>query len=57
MATAATQPAVERFMRRYFLIAKEVGALTRVFAPSWRPSEVKSASRTGNVALHPVAAR
>ncbi len=24
-------PAVERFMRRYFLIAKEVGALTRVF--------------------------
>ena len=25
------QPAVERFMRRYFLIAREVGVLTRVF--------------------------
>ncbi|MBO9710410.1 MAG: [protein-PII] uridylyltransferase [Caulobacter sp.] len=25
-------PAVERFMRRYFLIAKEVGALTRAFS-------------------------
>lgn len=35
-------PAVERFMRRYFLIAKEVGALTRVFAAKLEADRVKS---------------
>jgi [protein-PII] uridylyltransferase len=38
-------PAVERFMRRYFLIAKEVGALTRVFAAKLESERVKSAPR------------
>ncbi|MDB5474819.1 MAG: glnD, partial [Phenylobacterium sp.] len=38
-------PAVERFMRRYFLIAKEVGALTRVFAAKLEAERVKSAPR------------
>jgi len=35
-------PAVERFMRRYFLIAKEVGALTRVFAAKLEAERVKT---------------
>src|SRR3954451_14619279 len=35
-------PAVERFMRRYFLVAKEVGALTRVFAAKLEAERVKS---------------
>ncbi|MBI1199697.1 MAG: [protein-PII] uridylyltransferase [Phenylobacterium sp.] len=34
-------PAVERFMRRYFLIAKDVGALTRVFAAKLEAEQVK----------------
>jgi len=38
----ADNPAVERFMRRYFLIAKEVGALTRVFAAKLEADRVKS---------------
>src|SRR5215217_5102726 len=38
-------PAVERFMRRYFLIAKEVGALTRVFAAKLEADKVKVAPR------------
>ena len=38
-------PAVERFMRRYFLIAKEVGALTRVFAAKLEADQVKSAPK------------
>ena len=38
-------PAVERFMRRYFLIAKEVGALTRVFAAKLEAERVKVAPR------------
>ncbi|HET6969642.1 MAG TPA: [protein-PII] uridylyltransferase [Phenylobacterium sp.] len=38
-------PAVERFMRRYFLIAKEVGALTRVFAAKLEAEQVKTAPR------------
>ncbi|HEX5776692.1 MAG TPA: [protein-PII] uridylyltransferase, partial [Caulobacteraceae bacterium] len=33
--------AVERFMRRYFLIAKEVGALTRAFAAQLEADHVK----------------
>jgi len=35
-------PAVERFMRRYFLIAKEVGALTRVFAAKLEAEQIKA---------------
>ena len=34
-------PAVERFMRRYFLIAKEVGALTRAFCAKLEAEESK----------------
>ena len=34
-------PAVERFMRRYFLMAKEVGALTRVFCAKLEAEEAK----------------
>lgn len=34
-------PAVERFMRRYFLIAKEVGVLTRVFAAKLEAEQIK----------------
>ncbi len=37
----ADNPAVERFMRRYFLIAKEVGSLTRVFAAKLEADQVK----------------
>lgn len=35
-------PAVERFMRRYFLIAKEVGALTRAFCAKLETEEAKN---------------
>ncbi len=38
-------PAVERFMRRYFLIAKDVGALTRVFAAKLEAEQVKTAPK------------
>jgi [protein-PII] uridylyltransferase len=38
-------PAVERFMRRYFLVAKEVGALTRAFAAKLEADNMKSAPR------------
>jgi [protein-PII] uridylyltransferase len=38
-------PAVERFMRRYFLVAKEVGALTRTFAAKLEAEHMKSAPR------------
>ncbi|WP_269715091.1 [protein-PII] uridylyltransferase [Caulobacter sp. NIBR2454] len=34
-------PAVERFMRRYFLIAKEVGALTRAFSAKLEAEQFK----------------
>src|SRR6202012_3377207 len=34
-------PAVERFMRRYFLIAKEVGALTRAFCAKLESEQSK----------------
>jgi [protein-PII] uridylyltransferase len=34
-------PAVERFMRRYFLIASEVGALTRTFCAKLEADEAK----------------
>ena len=36
-------PAVERFMRHYFLIAKEVGALTRIFCAKLEEEEAKAA--------------
>ena len=45
-------PAVERFMRRYFLIAKEVGALTRVFAAKLEAERVKTRAQ-GPVAPDP----
>jgi [protein-PII] uridylyltransferase len=38
-------PAVERFMRRYFLVAKQVGALTRAFAAKLEADHMKSAPR------------
>src|SRR5204863_675050 len=38
-------PAVERFMRRYFLIAKEVGVLTRAFAAKLEADHMKSSPR------------
>ncbi|MCR5873988.1 [protein-PII] uridylyltransferase [Phenylobacterium sp. J426] len=38
-------PAVERFMRRYFLFAKDVGSLTRVFAAKLEADRVKTAPR------------
>ena len=38
-------PAVERFMRRYFLIAKDVGSLTRVFAAKLEAERVKTAPK------------
>ena len=34
-------PAVERFMRRYFLIAKEVGSLTRIFCAKLEDEQAK----------------
>jgi len=39
-------PAVERFMRRYFLIAKEVGALTRVFSAKLEADHLKTTPRS-----------
>ncbi len=38
-------PAVERFMRRYFLIAKEVGTLTRAFSAKLEAENLKSEPR------------
>ena len=38
-------PAVERFMKRYFLIAKEVGALTREFCAKLEADEAKKAPK------------
>ncbi|MGI8841655.1 MAG: [protein-PII] uridylyltransferase [Caulobacteraceae bacterium] len=38
-------PAVERFMRRYFLVAGQVGALTRVFAAKLEAENMKAAPR------------
>jgi [protein-PII] uridylyltransferase len=38
-------PAVERFMRRYFLIAREVGVLTREFCAKLEADAAKAASR------------
>ena len=38
-------PAVERFMRRYFLIAKDVGVLTRAFSAKLEADHLKSTPR------------
>jgi len=38
----ADNPAVERFMRRYFLIAREVGALTRAFSAKLETEHLKA---------------
>jgi [protein-PII] uridylyltransferase len=38
----ADNPAVERFMRRYFLIAREVGALTRAFSAKLEDEHLKA---------------
>jgi [protein-PII] uridylyltransferase len=38
-------PAVERFMRRYFLIAKEVGILTRAYSAKLEAEHLKQAPR------------
>ena len=38
-------PAVERFMRRYFLIAKEVGSLTRAFSAKLEAEHLKTAPK------------
>ncbi len=38
-------PGVERFMRRYFLIAREVGALTRVFTAKLEAEHLKAAPK------------
>ena len=38
-------PAVERFMRRYFMIAREVGALTRAFSAKLEAEHLKAAPR------------
>ena len=40
---------VERFMRHYFLIAKDVGDLTRIFCAVLEAQAVKSAPRLGRV--------
>jgi [protein-PII] uridylyltransferase len=38
-----TNPAVERFMKRYFLVAKDVGALTRIFSAKLEADQRKRA--------------
>jgi [protein-PII] uridylyltransferase len=55
-------PAVERFMRRYFLIAREVGSLTRTFTAKLEAEHLKSAPKglsrffPGRAARQPLAA-
>ncbi|MDP1737345.1 MAG: [protein-PII] uridylyltransferase [Caulobacter sp.] len=41
----ADNPAVERFMRRYFLIAREVGSLTRTFSAKLETEHLKARPR------------
>ncbi len=41
----ADNPAVERFMRRYFLIAREVGSLTRTFSAKLETEHLKAQPR------------
>ena len=46
-------PAVERFMRRYFLIAKEVGALTRAFCAKLEAERAQEARPRASRACSP----
>lgn len=39
------EPAVERFMHRYFIVAKEVGALTRIFCATLESQKAKPLTR------------
>src|ERR1700722_16423373 len=57
--SADQTPAVERFMRRYFLIAREVGALTRVFTAKLEAEHLKAAPRglSRFLTARPVASR
>ena len=41
----AGQPAVERFMKHYFLVAKDVGALTRIFCAALETTQAKKRPR------------
>ncbi|MDC7683002.1 [protein-PII] uridylyltransferase [Asticcacaulis sp. BYS171W] len=43
------EPAVERFMRRYFLVAKEVGALTRIFCTKLEAQKTKPLTRLSHM--------
>ncbi len=43
------EPNVERFMRRYFVVAKEVGALTRTFCAKLESQDVKPLARLSNL--------
>ncbi len=45
----AGQPAVERFMKHYFLVAKDVGALTRIFCASLETAQAKKWPRLGRL--------
>jgi [protein-PII] uridylyltransferase len=40
-----TEPAVERFMRQYFLVARDVGALTRILCAKLEAEEQKAAPK------------
>lgn len=51
-ATRGEQAGVERFMKRYFLIAKEVGALTRTLCAKLEAADAKKAP-TGLARLSP----
>ncbi|MDV6331508.1 [protein-PII] uridylyltransferase [Asticcacaulis sp. 201] len=43
------EPNVERFMRRYFVVAKEVGALTRTFCTKLETQQAKPLVRLSNL--------
>ena len=45
------QPAVERFMKHYFLTVREVGDLTRIVCAELEEREAKAAPRVGGVEL------
>ncbi|HWE99521.1 MAG TPA: [protein-PII] uridylyltransferase [Caulobacteraceae bacterium] len=47
-------PGVERFMRRYFLVAKDVGVLTRAFAAKLEAEHLKAAPRAGIATTEPI---
>ncbi|MBP2159836.1 MULTISPECIES: [protein-PII] uridylyltransferase [Asticcacaulis] len=43
------EPNVERFMRRYFIVSKEVGALTRAFCTKLEAQDAKPLTRLSNM--------